>query len=70
MFPNEVKILRGKFKGRIAIWQCYVESHPLSSEVRSQLRVYGLPYLPCMKTVLMNSSGFDVLTYKEGFKDE
>ena len=65
MFPDEVRILRGKFKGRTAIWQCYVDRHPLSSEIRSQLRVYGLPYLPCMKTVLMNASGFIVISYRE-----
>ena len=65
ILPDKVRILRGKFKGKVAYWQCYVDSHPLSSERRSQLRIYGLPYLPCSKTVLMNESGFEVLTTKE-----
>lgn len=69
MFPDTVKILRGKFKGKIAYWNCYVSKHPLSSERRSEIRVYGLPYLPCMKTILMNDSGFEVLTWKEEFQD-
>lgn len=63
-FPNTVEILRGKFKGKSAIWECYVDKHPLSSEQRSQLRVYCLPYLPCMRTVLMNESGFKVVSWK------
>lgn len=64
-FPDTVKILRGKFKGKEARWVCYVEKHPLSSETRSEIRIYSLPYLPHMKTVLMNESGFEVLTWKE-----
>lgn len=65
MFPNKVKILRGKFKDKVAYWQYYVEKHPLSSETRSQIRVYSLPYTPHMKTILINESGFEVLTWKD-----
>lgn len=65
LLPDKVKILRGKYQGHDGWFCCFTDKHELSSEKRAQIRVYGLPDLPCMRTLLINESGYQVLTERE-----
>ena len=61
MFPEQVKILRGKYKGQIGWWCCFTEPHHLStSKRRAQIRVYGANH----RTLLLQESGYEILTYQ------
>ena len=60
-FPDQVKILRGKYKGRVGLWACYTTPHPLASNKRrSQVRVSGFD----ARTLLMHDESFEIISYK------
>lgn len=53
---QEVKLNTGKYKGQFSIFECWTDSHHLSSERRAQIRVQtGRGF----KTILVNESNFE-----------
>ena len=53
-----VRLLTGKYKGFEAIPICYVDSHPLSSDIRVQVRVQtGVGW----RTLLVNYNNLEVV---------
>lgn len=62
LYMAKVSIKRGKFIGRNGRFLYWADPHPLSSERRAAIRLYGLPSPILMKTILINESGFEFKT--------